>query len=33
MGKSGVAAVVMVAVMLTAGIGPASGQLSIGGGG
>ena len=32
MGKSGVAAVVMVAVMLTAGIGPASGQLSIGGG-
>ena len=32
MGKSGVVAVVMLAVMLTAGIGPASGQLSIGGG-
>ena len=32
MGKSGVVAVVMVAVMFVAGTGPASGQLSIGGG-
>ena len=32
MGKSGVVAVVMVAVMFVVGTGPASGQLSIGGG-